>query len=195
MEGRSTSCRVRATVSGGQSTACQRPSRPYHYAAIIASALFLVSCGSAKTAARAEVKRQATQDTRTGVSLEVTTKESAPVVESPELYLQPDAIEGLPEGAEFSRSEGSTRVSVRKERGGSLTVRATGIRQQPTGISVKAGAAAAAASADSTAASSGSTLSRKARDGLGGTDKPLEILTCIVVLSLAGLLIYKKFNK
>ena len=195
MEGRSTSCRVRATVSGGQSTAFQRPLRPFRCAAIIASALFLVSCGSAKTAARAEVKRQATQDTRTGVSLEVTSQESAPVVESPELTLQPDAIEGLPEGAEYSRSEGSTRVSVRKGKGGSLTVRATGIRQQPAGISVKAGAAAAAASTDSTSAASGSTLSRKARDGLGGTDETWQLLTCIVVLSIAGLLIYKKFNK
>lgn len=193
MEGKSTNCRVKATGSAGRSTACRGPSRQFLCAAIIASALFLVSCGSAKTAARAEVKRQTASDIRTGVSLEVTSQESAPVVESPELSLPMSAVRDLPEKAEFSRQEGNTRVFVRKGKGDSLMIGATGIRQNTSEVKVKAGAAAQAATDDSTNVTAGNTQ-RRPRDSLSNPDGKWQLLAGIIVFSVAGIIIYRVSN-
>lgn len=152
-----------------------------------------MSCGSAKTAARAEVKRQSASDTRTGVSLEVTSRESAPVVESPELSLPLQTVSALPEKAEFSRQEGNTRVFIRRGKGDTLTVGATGIRQDPPAVSVKAGATAQAATDDSTSVTAGNTQ-RRPRDGLRPPGEDWQLVAAIIVFSVAGVLVYKRFN-
>lgn len=105
---------------------------------ITASALCSVSCGSTKTAARAEVKRQMTTDVGTGVSLELAGL-GTPTPESAELSVPLEWLASLPEGAGYSSREGSTAVSVSRGKGDSLRIRATTMRNPAPDIRVRAG--------------------------------------------------------
>lgn len=113
------------------------------------SALFLVSCRTAKTA-QVETKHQVSTDMLSDISLEMTSQETDPVEESPVLTLPASAVESLPEGAEYSRREGQTRVSVRKKRGDTLDIRATSLRDRKQNVKVTAGVSGRVTSADST---------------------------------------------
>ena len=137
------------TRPSARSGVSARLSRQFPFVLIMLAALSLASCRTAKTA-QVEMKRQASTEIQSGISLEMTSQEADPVEESPVLTLSASDVESLPEGAEYSRQEGQTRVSVRKKRGDTLDIRATSLRDRKQNVKVTAEVSGRMTSADST---------------------------------------------
>ena len=170
-----------------------RQSRPYLFALIMASALCLVSCGSTKAAAKAEVNHQSSTDVQTGISLELTSREGPSVEESPELTIPVGAIASLPEGAEFSQQEGNTRVSARRTKGDSLQIRATSLRTPVPEVGVKVSGSAKVETADTIGAKAKNDDAQLPRGQPSGeTGRNNEILfVAVIFLILVGMIAYE----
>ena len=168
------------------STAFREPLRLFLFASITASALCLLSCGSAKTAVRSEVKQQQSTDVQTGVTLELTSREQSPVTESPELTLPVSALSSLPEGAEFSRQDGNTRVSARRTKGDSVQIQATSLRTPAPQIDMKVGAAANVETSDSIGSESSAKAHLNQPLARGQPDRDNSSLLLLLILALAA---------
>lgn len=168
-----------------------RQSRQYLFALITASVPFLVSCGSVKKATQAEVKHQTSTDVQSGVILDFTSQEGPTVEESPELTLPVSALDALPEGAEFSRQDGNTRVSARRTKGDSVKIRATSLRSPPPYIGLKVGASAKAETADTTGAKAKADDTPLPRGQPSKNDKGELLFICVIFLLLIGMIAFE----
>lgn len=152
---------------------------------ITASVLFLASCGSAKTAARAEVKRQANTevDVRQGISLDLTGGQAGE--ESPELVIPIEAIAALPEDAEYSRQEGDTRVSARRTKGDSVRIRATSRKAPVPELHLQAGMSDRVAVADTTESrADGRAEPAPAADQNSGESRTVNLLLFLILVAI-----------
>lgn len=154
---------------------------------ITASALCSVSCGSTKTAARAELKRQMTTDVGTGVSLELTGL-GTPAPESAELCVPLEWLASLPEGAGYNCQEGSTAVSVSRGKGDSLRIRATGMRNPAPDIRVRAGTDVTLS--DSTAGRAGASPAPQPRGQPAGGCSWTQLVPVLTILFALIVLAY-----
>ena len=129
---------TRIRAPGAPSTVCRRLSRQFLSVTIIASVLFLVSCGSTRKAEAAATVEQQVSQTQT-VNIKPATLEAGP-----SLTLTPSAIDSLPPQASYQTGNRQGTATLRKKADGSVTLELQTVAQPEVVAETKTNASTSA---------------------------------------------------
>lgn len=183
------SYKKRICASPARSTVFQGPSRLFLFASIIASALFLVNCGSTKKTAESMTDTKTDLRQEVGVKVVMESGQEDPGMDTAQLTLPAAAVAMLPEGAEFSSQKGNTRISAFRGKGDSIRIRATGLRSQRQNLKMTAEASGGVTVADSTHSEASAKAhwdEPQARGQPGGLPENITVLLLLAI----GVIIY-----